>query len=395
MLYAIVGIAAFIIVLIINSNVLFRKKHADDIPAAKPYRLFLSSVLVYYLVDILWGFFYEDHLAVALAVDTYIYFVVMAASVLAWTRFVVVFLNEKKSFGIILSVAGWVFFAFEIAALIANFFKPVMFEVGETAEYNPFTIRYVALTLQVALFLVTSIYALISAARRPSFKRRYIAIGVSGLSMMSVIILQIADPLLPLYNIGLTIAICILHTFVVADISAEKRREVEVANEAMKNAQQRANTDALTGVKSKHAYHEREGEINKAIALGTQGAFGVIVCDVNGLKNINDRYGHIHGDFLLKKACDYICTYFKYSPVFRIGGDEFVVLLEGQDYENRVALLAEFDLRNENNVGKTNVVIATGMSEYRPDEDDSYRAVFIRADNKMYKRKEQLKNMNR
>ncbi|MBP5193351.1 MAG: GGDEF domain-containing protein, partial [Clostridia bacterium] len=343
--------------------------------------------------DILWGLLYEYHLRTALIVDTYVYFVAMAASVLLWTRFVIAFLGEKGPFAIILTLIGWLFFAFEAIILIMNINDTVMFSVSKDGEYYAYYARNISLAIQIAMFLASSVYALVVSARRSEFKRRHVAIGVSGLAMMSVILLQTANPLLPLYSIGLTIATCILHTFVVADVREERRRELERANEAMEEAQRCANTDSLTGVKSKHAYIEAEIKIDERINDGTLGDFGIVVFDVNGLKKVNDTFGHVQGDNLLKKACERICARFSHSPVFRIGGDEFVAMLEGEDYARREELLKGFDEASEGGDG-FDVVLAAGMAEYKKSVDKSYSAIFVRADNKMYERKEYLKRIS-
>ena len=88
-----------------------------------------------------------------------------------------------------------------------------------------------------------------------------------------------------------------------------------------------------------------------------------------------------------------ICHTFKHSPVFRIGGDEFVALLEGEDYRNRSSLLSLFDSGIEENLRNGAVVIASGLDEYRKGEDRRFRAVLERADKKMYARKSSLKKL--
>ena len=82
---------------------------------------------------------------------------------------------------------------------------------------------------------------------------------------------------------------------------------------------------------------------------------------------------------------------FKHSPVFRIGGDEFAAILKGSDFENRDALFKEFtDKIDENNMNN-GVVVAGGMAVFDPEIDDNYTDVFMRADQQMFERKEQLK----
>lgn len=172
-------------------------------------------------------------------------------------------------------------------------------------------------------------------------------------------------------------------------LEREQEQEQELGS-----ARYLAYTDPLTGVKSKHAYLEAVDKIEKEILDGSRKDFGVIVCDLNGLKTINDTLGHEAGDSYIKAGCELICREFCHSPVFRIGGDEFVVLLEGSDYIIRHDLLAEIDNSVEANLEKGEVVVSTGMDVYVPGEDSCYSAVFERADKKMYERKRFLKSRN-
>ena len=88
-----------------------------------------------------------------------------------------------------------------------------------------------------------------------------------------------------------------------------------------------------------------------------------------------------------------ICRRFKHSPVYRIGGDEFVSVLEGEDYLNRKTLISEFERIVELNQKDGKVVVASGLATFRPGIDNSYRKVFERADHRMYERKSNLKQM--
>ena len=165
--------------------------------------------------------------------------------------------------------------------------------------------------------------------------------------------------------------------------AAEERDQARIA----------AFTDPLTGVKSKHAFAVQEGQIETKIADGEAEAFSVIVCDVNGLKKINDTLGHKAGDEYIRDACRMLCEYWQHSPVFRIGGDEFAVLPGGCDYENREKILQEFNRKIEENIGCGKVVASLGMADYDREKDQSFHEVFQRADGRMYERKTQLKKM--
>ena len=163
---------------------------------------------------------------------------------------------------------------------------------------------------------------------------------------------------------------------------------------ASKKANTAANTDPLTGVKSKHAFVEYENKVNARLSAGEKIEFAVVVCDVNGLKQINDTQGHKAGDAYIQAACRLICTLFKHSPVFRIGGDEFVVVMSGSDFENRSNIMKEMNLQVEKNRDeKRGVVIAAGISDFKDGSDLSILTVFERADALMYERKKELKGL--
>ena len=151
--------------------------------------------------------------------------------------------------------------------------------------------------------------------------------------------------------------------------------------------------DPLTGVKSKHAFAVYEGSMETQITDGDMGEFGVIVGDVNGLKRINDTLGHKAGDEYIRSACMMLCEYFKHSPVFRVGGDEFVVILQGHDFNERNEILSAINEKIEGNIGSNNAVISLGTAIYDPGKDESFHEVFKRADGLMYERKQQLKSM--
>ena len=176
----------------------------------------------------------------------------------------------------------------------------------------------------------------------------------------------------------------------VNNVDAQMKRELAFTQE-LNSMRQAAERDPLTGVKSKHAFNKTEDEFNAHIAAGDQDAFAVAVCDVNGLKEVNDNQGHKAGDQYIRSASALICEVFKHSPVFRIGGDEFTAILRGQDYEHREALLESLTAASRVNQHTGGVVIASGLAVYRPGTDQNIGAVFERADAAMYENKKTLK----
>lgn len=175
------------------------------------------------------------------------------------------------------------------------------------------------------------------------------------------------------------------------DEDAQVRREKEYAHN-LSVARRMATVDSLTGAKNKHAYAEWEETINAEIKKGKQGPFAAVVCDINSLKAVNDLYGHKAGDTCIKNACARICRVFSHSPVFRVGGDEFAVLLTGTDYNRRKELMEQInavpDDPSKIRIGET---VAAGMAEYRQDRHASLQSVLEEADRAMYEKKQLLK----
>ena len=391
-------ILAITIHLVVNFDTL-RRKGSEKIIALREYKIFLSSVLAFYITDLLWGIFDANKMALAAYIDTVVYFVLMGATIYLWTRFVVTFLESKKRVKIIFECVGLGFFVAEIILIIINIFKPILFEIKmDTAEYISHRVRDIMLWVQIAMYFATFLYALIVAIRTKSkLRRRYFAVSSFSIICALLIFAQTFNPLIPFYSMAILTGICVIHAFLVNDIRCEFTDKIiqskleEVAHkQALDSALQLAYTDSLTNTKSKYAYVEMEESIDKEIANNSIGEFGIVVFDLNGLKGINDELGHDAGDKYIVNAVKIIKEYFGEEELYRFGGDEFVLILKGDKYKNRVRLLADFNVRIEKAKGY-DPVISAGMSAYRKGVDNTFRAVFNRADKIMYGRKDSLK----
>ena len=401
MSYSTTGLLALLVHVIVNYDVIRNAHYRKGTPAADAYRGLILAVLVFYLTDILWGIFYDARLVVLTTADTVLYFVAMAATVFLWTRYVFLYLKLNGKLMQFLSIAGWMFLILFSLVLFLNIFAPLMFWFDPAGNYHAGMMRYILLGLQVLLFLSTAVYVFVASRKaEKSVKRHYKAIGSFGLTMTVMVVLQVFFSLLPLYSMGCLLSVCILHTFVVGDMKEDRRMELEemLAREQRQklelgSARHLAYTDSLTGVKNTHAYVETEKLLDERIAAGSIREFGVVVFDMNGLKQVNDTLGHEAGDRYIQEACRMICRQFQHSPVYRIGGDEFVALLEGEDYRNRKILVSAFETHVEMNMRSGKAVVASGLAIFRPGQDNSYRRVFERADQRMYDRKGALKAM--
>ncbi len=400
MTYSSTAIVALLVHCIVNFDALIGRQFRNDTPAGKSYRWLILSDVVFYIFDAFWGVFYDAQMMAAVYADTVLYFLAMTATLFLWTRYVINYLQATGWLVAALKHVGTLYLVFVAAVLILNFFLPVMFWFDESVVYHSADLRYAILAVQVILFLASACYALFTArGKHQSAKRHHWAIGVYGITMTTTIIIQVFNPLLPLYSIGCLLGACILHTFILGDLMEERRLELEEMvrreeehKKELGFAKQMAFRDSLTGVKSKHAYMDWEERINERIKTGEQESFAVVVCDINDLKKVNDLYGHHEGDACIKRTCARICAVYSHSPVFRIGGDEFVALLSGQDYIHRYDLMEQISaIPQDQTKVQAGGTIAAGMAEYDEAQHTCLLNVFEEADRAMYKQKQFMK----
>lgn len=386
MYYSSFGLLTVVITVINNIQILRRADSEDNPRVRRVYRQFLFSLILFCVSDILWGTLYELRIIPLAYIDTALFFASMGLTVFLWMRYIVAFLDRKGIFSRVLTIAGAFIFAFQIVSLIVNIFYPVVFHFDETKEYVPGKARYVMLSLQVVLFAVTALYPLMRAFGMEGKDRmHYKAVGISGIVMTAFIILQTKDPFLPFYAVGCLIATSIIHTFVEIDRKEDFDRQIG-------SFRKMAYKDVLTSVRNKTAFAEQKFVLEKMIAEGALKDFGIVVFDINNLKIVNDTYGHDEGDRHIRRGCKIICNSFKHSPVYRIGGDEFVAFLEGDAYKERGVLLTLFNDRIEDNIKNGGVVVSAGMTVFDPETDKDFDSLFERADKKMYERKNEIKS---
>ena len=175
----------------------------------------------------------------------------------------------------------------------------------------------------------------------------------------------------------------------VVDSEAEKRGMREHLNEMNEIAY----TDGLTHVRNRADYDRKESALNREIRRGSA-EFGLVMVDLDNLKGVNDSFGHDRGDEYIIGCCRIICDIYEHSPVYRVGGDEFVVLLQNRDYLNREALLEKLKDTFAGTAADTAVKpwqrysAAAGMAVFSEGDADA-DAVMKRADEDMYRQKEE------
>lgn len=183
-----------------------------------------------------------------------------------------------------------------------------------------------------------------------------------------------------------------MQDYVAGILQAERR--AQSAREEAEGMSRLAFEDPLTHARSKAAYARMVAALEEKIALG-DAEFAVLMVDLNNLKYVNDTFGHESGDKYLTGSCDLIAQVVGEVPVYRTGGDEFVVILQG-DESHRVGelsrnLQARFEAAQANESVRPweRYSAACGMAKRRRNE--SYGDVFDRADRSMYRNKKKMK----
>ena len=154
----------------------------------------------------------------------------------------------------------------------------------------------------------------------------------------------------------------------------------------------RSFTDRLTGVFNRNFFEELiRREVDKAVRMGFPCSFMMI--DLNDFKEINDAHGHLTGDFYLKEAAKLLQSCVRYSDVvFRIGGDEFLILLTNADeqgcdgcYQRICQEVEQWNAKYASEHG-AELSLSIGMATLQPGEREFEEAI-RRADAEMYRQK--------
>ena len=186
--------------------------------------------------------------------------------------------------------------------------------------------------------------------------------------------------------LALIVIIALQHRIIVV------RREADESRHRVEDLNKQIFVDALTHVRNRGGYDAYIQKLQSRLDQGEALEMAIGVFDCDNLKRINDLYGHDRGNLYLRASSDLICRIFLHSPVFRIGGDEFVVVLQGEDYENRDALLRQFEAQQAAIVASAEnewekVSVSFGFAVFDPLLDLSPSDLARRADRAMYENK--------
>jgi len=167
-------------------------------------------------------------------------------------------------------------------------------------------------------------------------------------------------------------------------------KEAELASQEIQEQQRRSESDQLTGLPNRAAY-ERKLEIELERWTRYQHQFCLVVADIDHFKLINDRYGHLAGDKVLKVVANTIRKRLRrVDYIARFGGEEFVILLPATDAEQARGLIEDLGQKIREcpfhyNKEPLEITLSFGVSQAV--EGDSAETLFARADEALYEAK--------
>ena len=157
----------------------------------------------------------------------------------------------------------------------------------------------------------------------------------------------------------------------------------------MRTLENRAYRDTLTGLLNRTAYYEYNKELNRKLEAG-EADFSILMIDVNYLKRMNDVYGHEQGNLYLQGAANLMEKVFGNEHLYRIGGDEFVIILEGKAQngaEERIRAFKEEIARlqaDDSLQPWEKISAAVGIAKYEKGTHRETEEVLRKADEAMY-----------
>ncbi|MBI9088652.1 MAG: diguanylate cyclase [Desulfobacterium sp.] len=174
--------------------------------------------------------------------------------------------------------------------------------------------------------------------------------------------------------------------------------ELASLRKQLEQSRQEAKTDTLTGLLNRRGFEERLHSAMDA-CLASQAPFSIIMIDLDHFKRINDTFGHLVGDSILKAFANILKQQIKGKDTpARFGGEEFIIMLPDTELEQARAvaesirkLLADQEWKHkESGRSMGRITISLGISQFRPPESET--AMIKRADTALYAAKEGGRN---
>jgi diguanylate cyclase len=175
--------------------------------------------------------------------------------------------------------------------------------------------------------------------------------------------------------------------------------EVVSLKEELSHARREATIDFLTGLVNRRRFERALEDAIRDRKIRHYPS-SIIFVDIDDFKKINDEYGHVVGDIVLKELATIFKFYLRANTIVgRLGGEEFAILLPGVELQDAVKVAErlrkvienrEIKINVEGKEKKLHITASFGVTEIK--EDDTVESLLMRADEAMYKAKKKGKN---
>ena len=276
----------------------------------------------------------------------------------------------------------WLLVILIIPIYTTNYYSDLTFNIIDNSFHGGQVtfFRYYSPIVCFVLFGAFLTYGIINFKKNNAKNFAFIVVTTIFAIIVSIVEMKFGGNILTL-----TIVIALnLNFIIVYDNVVDKKEQELIRNNSI---------DVLTGLGNERAYYSYLEEIDSRKKSKAK-RYAVVLMDLNGLKVTDDTLGHRFGCQLIIEFGHQLPEFFKTSKLFHIGGDEFVAILEGEDFRNRNKLLEKFvekyscaEIEFE---GKKLVLsVAIGMQEN--EKDKKYNDIFQLADKNMYANKKIIK----
>lgn len=255
--------------------------------------------------------------------------------------------------------------------LIALPFLSIDYLTGNGTDYSFGPVVFVG--YGIAMFYFICSLALVLCRHKHIQPHVKFALYPMLLALMAAVLIQIRVPEL-LFTGGAVTIVTVGFFFSLENPAAVFRQKVQ--------------TDALTGVQSRHSYEEDIVRIEREYAAGVRG-YCAIFCDINHLRDVNNRYGHLEGDTYISNVALILQQEIRHATgIYRMGGDEFLVICKNCTEDALVRDIASVSRRCEDLSRRkgypTEVAMGYALSG---EEYPRFKDVIEAADYRMYRNK--------
>ncbi len=300
------------------------------------------------------------------------YYALSIAFTMAFYEYIVLLTTSKK----VQKIARIIKYIPALIYAVVIFIFPVEYVAGNGTNYSYGPLVIIGYGIFV-IYCIICFVLVVANHNKLEPKKKFTLYPMTGM-MILVIVVQAMIPELLMTSAGITfVCLGLFATF----------------NNPAKEYREQVYWDAATGIKNKNGYKMQLEQMEKKYGK-KKTKVGFVICDMNGLKVINDKFGHMEGDKLLRAAAGILNANMKHAhDVYRVGGDEFVAIYISPKDEVVKADIAE--VRKACEAYKDSPIILSIAIGYAAGEYSSdYMEIYNRADDEMYQNKAEIKKQH-